>query len=56
MKTSNILILFALALILNACATKEPVAMNLYDPNSGEVEQTSGICVVITQDMIDKAK
>ena len=56
MKASNMLILFALALILNACASKEAVAMNLYDPNSSEVEETSGICVVITQDMIDNAQ
>ncbi len=56
MRTSKVILLFILAILLNACARDEAVAMNLYDPNSNELEQTSGVCVVITQDMIDKAR
>jgi len=42
-------------LAIGGCAKDNAVAMNLYEPKSGEVEVSSGVSIEITQDMIDRA-
>ena len=42
-------------LLLNGCVRDE-VAMNLYDPNSGDVEVISGVTATITPDMIKEVE
>ncbi len=57
MKLVKLSILAILVAVINGCASSSnAVAMNLYDPNSGEYEETSGVSVVVTQEMIDEAK
>jgi len=56
MKTFNLIALFSFAILAGGCARDNAVAMNLYDPNSGDYEVASGITVEITQDMIDNFK
>jgi len=55
-KLLTIALLLGSMFAVSGCASKNAVAMNLYNPKSGESERISGISMVITKDMIEEAK
>jgi len=55
MKYFKIIYFFLFIYLITGCA-KNNIAMNSYSQNNSNYEESSGISVVVTQEMIDRVK